>query len=355
MATTKEALNILSIQDKESVKNSYYRAPKKVPSIQKISDKIIEVRTADSSCQISKLEETILHIIAQFKYSPFWLMQQWFYLYTKTNGYNIVLSWIEVGLVWAETTSMGIFIRPTKFLFDMFKIEDEKYLEIPFGMLNHTCAEQQITFDINMGNPTSELWHVIKNEETLPVYHPLSLKFEKEDGTICIREADFRIGFKRYNSETLLQMENEIREQIKLAVKYTEEFNDFSRFPIININENGELVTQTPDIIVPIPRDNGMPKSFAIEIELSPKGADKYIAIMQNYKNNVKFGKLFYLCGSQRIAKLVKDAFKAVKGLGTCELYLLPFTAPQQQLENYSLEENTESVSLLKKTEGYSD
>ena len=350
-----KTLNILSIQDKESVKNSDYRAPKRSPGIKKLSDTEIEVRTVDDGCIISKLEEAILYIIATFKFCPFWLIQQWFYSIEKNDGFEKVSSWVQVGLVWAETTSMGIFLRPTKFLFDMFKVEDEKFLEIPFGMLNHTCAEQQIVFDIQMANPESELWMIIKDEETLPVYHPLDLKFENESGTICIREGDFRLGFKRHSTEELLQREQEIRKQIKSEMKYTEEFNDFSRFPIVNFNnETQELITQTPDIIVPIPRDKGKAKSYAIEIELTPKTIEKYNNIMLNYKDNIKFGKLFYLCGSQRIAKLVKDAFKNVQGLGSCEMYLLPFTAPQQRLQDYTLKENQESNKLIQQTEGSS-
>lgn len=347
----KNTVEILSIQDKESAKNSWYRAPKQTPTIKKVSDELIEVRTVDDIAEISKLEETILNIIATFKFSPFWLVQQWFYSYIHNNGFDEVSKWINVGLVWAETTSMGIFLRPTRFLLDMFKLDVERFLEIPFGLLNHTCAEQQLIFDITMGNKESELWLVIQEEETIPVYHPLGLEFESELGTTAIRESDFRIGFKRYNPEQLLQMEHEIEIEVKNKAKFSKEFSDFSRFPIIKKNENGELVSQTPDIIIPIPRKDGNPKSFAIEIELTAKQQDKYTAIMNNYKDNIKFGKLFYLCGSQKIANLVKNSFKTVGGLGKCELFLLPFTPPQQRLLNYSEKDEIEQSELIKKTE----
>jgi len=346
-----KTLDILAIQDKESVKNTYYRAPRNSPHIQRISDSIIEVKTIDESAQIGKLEETILYIIASFKYSPFWLIQQWFTQFTNTNGFEEVSKWINIGLVWAETSSMGVFIRPTRFLLDMFKVEDTKFIEIPFGLLNHTCAEQQIVFDINMGNPQSELWLIIKDEETLPVYHPLGLKIENDRGTIAIREADFRIGFKRYKAEEVLKREEEIQYEINAGMKYTKEFSDFSRFPIVRIKpDTGELVTQTPDIIIPIPREKGKARSYAIEIELTPKSADKYIGILENYKDNIKFGKLFYLCGSLRIARYVKEAYKSIKGLGDCDLYLLPFIAPAQNLTNFSFEDETAQKELLKET-----
>lgn len=347
----KKTTDILAIQDKEAVKNSFYRAPKKNPSIYKIQEDLLEVRTVDETVQIRKLEEVILYIITLFKFSPFWLIQQWFYTYTKNPGFDTLIKWINVGLVWAETTSMGVFIRPTRFLLDMFKSEDTKFLEIPFGMLNHNCSEQQLFFDITMGNPKSEMWNLIRNEETLPVYHPLNIKPEKESGTIVIREGDFRIGFKRYNTEEIIRREEEIQQQVRAGMKYTEEFSDFSRFPIVTFKKDtGEIVTQTPDVIIPIPRKEGLAQSYAIELELTPKQSVKYIDILENYKNNIKFGKLFYLCSSLRIARYVKEAYQKIGGLGRCELYILPFQSPAQRLELYNAENEQHQKNLIQET-----
>ena len=346
-----KTLDILAIQDEEVAKNTFYRAPKSSPHIEKISDYCINIKTIENIVSITKLEEIILYIISSFKFSPFWLLQQWFDIYHK-NGFEVISQWINVGLVWAETSSMGVFIRPTRFLLDMYKVEDTKFIEIPFGLLNHTCAEEQLVFDLNMGNNKSEMWLVIQQEETLPVYHPLGLKAENDTGTIAIREADFKLGYKRSEIKNILEKEDEIKRQIKSGMKYTEEFNDFSNFPIILIeHKTGELLTQTPDIIVPIPRKEGKAESYALELELTPKTPKRYIDILKNYKNNIKFGKLFYLCGSQRIAKLVKDAYKNIGGLGDCDLYLLPFTPPAQRLSNYSYEDEAKQEQLIKDTE----
>ena len=98
-------------------------------------------------------------------------------------------------------------------------------------------------------------------------------------------------------------------------------------------------------------RDNSGEISWKeLEIELTPKAADKYIGILENYKDNIKFGKLFYLCGSLRIARYVKEAYKTIKGLGDCDLYLLPFTAPAQRLSNFSYEDEKSQELLLKET-----
>lgn len=344
-----EDLKILAIQDSESTKNSYYRHPKITPNIKTISESRIEIRTTEESVYIEKLEECILYIIASFKFCPIWLLKLWFRDFSINNGYDRVLSWIRVGLTWSETTSMGVFLRPTRFLLELFKIDDCRYVEIPFGLLNHTCAEERLIFDITMGNENSEIWQILKDFHTLPVYHPLDLSFENEKGTLVVREGDFRLGFRRYNNKELLKNEDEIRQQMKMKIPFTAEFEDLSKFPIV-AQVNNELVTQTPDLLIPIPRTDGLPNSFAIEIELSPKTQDKYNKIMSNYQNNIKFGKLFYLCGSQRISNMIKKAYKEVGGLGHCELYLLPFTAPSQMIDDYSIEEETKNKQYIIET-----
>ena len=341
-----KATDLIKLQDSEAVKNSFYRAPKISPTIV-AHQNYIEVKTVDTSCKIQKIEETVLGIIADFKFAPYWLIQQWFEDFGFTNSFYIVSDWISVGLVWVETSSMGVFIRPTKFLLDMFQIEKQFYEAIPFGLLNHTCSEEQIVFDMQMGNEHSELWQVIKNEDLLPCYHPLNFEPQKENGTIVIREGNFKAN--RFKPQELIQKDEDLKREIKSGQRYTSEFSDFSLFPIVYVEQDtGEVITQTPDVLVPVPRKNGLAQSYAIELELSAKTQDKYVKIMQHYKDNIKFGKLMYLCGTKRIANMVKTAFQTVKGLGTCELYLMPFTPPALRLENFSMADETDQANMIK-------
>ena len=71
---------------------------------------------------------------------------------------------------------------------------------------------------------------------------------------------------------------------------------------------------------------------------------------MRNYKDNIKFGTLLYFCGTARIARMVREAFDVVGGLGTCELFLLPYTPPAMKLSNYSIHDEEEQGKLLLKT-----
>lgn len=317
----------LEIQDQENVKNTYYRAPKVIPNIKKESDEYITIYNEEESVDLTNLEETIFYILVLFKFIPLWLIEQWVEISLET-----MLKYRDLGLVWFEETSMGVFLRPTRWLLDLYEVEDDKYIDIPFGLLNHTCAEEQLMFDIITGNPNSELWELIKGENLLPRYHPLGIQPKNESGSIIIREQDFRIGFRRYKEKDLLEREEKILNQIKAGIDVTDEFSNFSMFPIISYRDD-KVVTQTPDLLIPIFRDKGKAKSYAIEIELSIK--QSYEHILENYKDNNKFGSLFYLVGNNQIANKIKKAYIKLGGLGSCELFLLPYQAPAQKLEYY--------------------
>ena len=332
------SLDILALQDQEVVKNTFYRYPKVSPHITKFEDHV-EVKTIDDSVSLYKLDEVVLHILATFKWVPLWLIQQWFDDYKK-DGYLYASKWIKVGLVWAETTALGVFIRPTRFLLDFIinetdpkEAEEKKqWVDINFNLLNHTCAEEQIMFDILMGNPKSELWLAMQMSKVplLPCYHPLDIKAPGESGTLIIPEKDFKLS--RFNKEELENKQDILKKSIATNSPFTAEFSDFSLFPIVNYSVDNILVTQKPDLAIPIPRANKLPQSCAIELELTAKTKDKYEAIMYNYRNNLVYGKLFYLCATNGIANLVTNAYKQIGGLGTCRLFIVPYVAPAQKL-----------------------
>ena len=230
----------------------------------------------------------------------------------------------------------------------MMDITEQRYVEIPFNLLNHTCAEEQIVFDISTGNPHSELWSVIKSDKKLPCYHPLKIKCNNDTGSMVIREEHFKLN--RFDPKTLEEQQDNLKKSIMTKNPFTLEFNDFSLFPLVCYDENNNIVTQKPDVVIPIPRINSTPQSYSIELELTAKSQDRYDKIMQNYKNNLIYGKLFYLCGNARIAKLVKTAYKNVGGLGTCRLFIVPFVAPAQRISNFNAIEENAQKTMLKLT-----
>lgn len=350
-------LELLEIQDEEAVKNTYYRYPKVTPHIN-LFEEYVEIKTIDDKVDLYKIDEVILYIIARFRWAPAWLIQQWFEVFTM-NGYERIEQWIRVGLVWAQTGSTGVFIRPTYFLFDLVDVKEigkdgnkyaPSYIDIPFNLLNHTCAEMQIVFDVMIGNPKSEIWYFIKDKPCLPPYHPLNIKTVNDSGVPILVEDEYKGSI---DPTTLRDKQDKLIDSIRLGSKFTYEFQDYSLFTLSTYDDkvkNG-IYTQRPDLVIPAFRDpNGKPQSWAIEMELSAKSGNRYDKIMMSYKNNQIYGFLLYLCGNNYIVEQVKKAYKEAGGLGTCRLFVAPWVAPAQRITNYSITEEEAYKELLKTT-----
>lgn len=335
----KSQLELLEIQDSEAAKNTYYRYPKVSPTINQYNDHI-EVKTIEDKSEIYYIDEIVLYIIARFRWAPAWLIQQWYEVY-NLDGYKRIEDYIKVGLVWAETGSTGVFIRPTYFLFELMDIPDNKYTEVPFNLLNHTCAEMQMVFDVMSYNKKAEIWQFLDKKQCLPTYHPLHLQGDL--GSPIFIEEEFKAKTKDINNDALI-------ESIQKGSKFTLEFIDNSLFTLVT-DIDGKPYTQRPDLCIPAMRlPDGKPQSWAIEMELSAKQKVKYDKIMNSYKNNLVYGNLLYLCGNNYIVEQVKKAYQDIGGLGTCKLFVAPWAAPAQRITNYSYKEEEAYKQLLDTT-----
>lgn len=353
-------LDELTLQNREAAKNTFFRYPRIEPDIIKANPekgiKKPEVRTIEGRLILNKIDEVTLYILCEFKFIPIWLIQQWYNIY-NLDGYNTVLAWIQFGLAWCEPTSLGVYIRPTMFLLNVIYDKDEgnkKFIGLPFNLMNHTCSEEQMMFDVMMGNPESEFWQVFinANKVKIPCYHPLFVNgcdpFDKT-GSIILAESLFRSN--RYEPSALINGHAEIEMEIKLKQNITREFSDWQLFTLeCGYNSKGVLETQRPDLVIPIPRENGVPKSYAIEMELTAKTIKRYEKIMEHYRDNNIYGGVVYLCGSTYISEQVRKAAYNVGGLGKCKLYTIPYTPPAQMLSNFSLGDLTAQYGLLKTT-----
>ena len=344
----KSQLDLLEIQDQDAVKNTYYRYPKVTPHLVKYPDKL-EVKTIDYSVYLKKIDEVILYIIARFRWAPAWLAQQWFEVY-GLDGYIQIDRWIKVGLVWAEAGTMGVYIRPTHFLFELMDIAEDKWSDVPFNLYNHTCAEMQIVFDVMMGNHKSEIWHFIKKSQCLPVYHPLGIQVKDDMGTSIFVEEEYRSSI---NPTTVKEAQDKLIQSIRMRQRFTEEFNDLSLFTLVSNDYTGNnkegVYTKRPDLVIPAIRtENGQPQSWAIEMELTKKW--KYDKIMNLYKNNLVYGYVLYLCGNNNIVESVKRAYQEAGGLGTTRLFVAPWAAPAQRMTNYSKKEEEAMKIMINST-----
>ena len=353
----KSQLELLEIQDQEAVKNTYYRCPRVTPHVIMDENKqFIQIKTIDHSTIINTLDEIVLYIIARFRWTPAWLIHQWYELY-NINGYAKIAEWINVGIVWAQTGSTGVFIRPTFWLFEQMDIHETYYSDIPFNLLNHTCAEMQIVFDVMSGNDQSEIWTFIKGKSYFPEYHPLNIHdltdSDKQTHTPIFMEDEYKSSL---DPQYLKDKQDQLIQSIRNRDKFTMEFSELSLFTLITEDNSAKnktgYYTQRPDLVIPsIRATNGQPLSWAIEMELSPKPGIRYEKIMQSYKNNLIYGFLVYLCGNNYIVEQVKKAYKEAGGLGTCKLYVAPWVAPAQRITDYSIVEETAYRNLLSLTE----
>lgn len=361
-------LEELTLQDKEAALNTFYRYPRVEPDIIKANPQkgIMkpEVRTINGRLTLEKIDEVSLYILCEFKFIPIWLLEQWYDIYypkEQQQGYKTVQNWIMSGLAWCEPTSLGVYLRPTIFLLNVIYDEDDgdkKFIGLPYNLMNHTCSEMQILFDIMMGNPQSEFWNFYKNHITesgnmkLPCYHPLHIGDgdpNDKEGTVILSESRFRAN--RFEPSELILGHDLIKEEIKTKANFTSEFSNWTLFTLTcGYDEKGKLETQRPDLAIPIPRIEGKPQSLAIEMELTAKDNRRYEKIMNHYKNNHIYGGVVYLCGTDYIAKLVRQAFFNVGGLGTCKLLVIPYTPPAQMLSDFSLETLTAQYGLLLST-----
>lgn len=349
---SRKLVELLKTQDDTATNNTLFRAIKRgTPKYEKHPNYLrvfIEKRKKEvASCNIFRIDEIVLYLITDFKFIPLWLIQQWYSDFNQTSIYSILEGWMSVGLVWLETDPTGVFIRPTKHLLKLFGEEKVSYVPIPKQFLNHSFGEAQVVFDMMIGNSKSELWQLIKDNELVPPYKPLGLDYTQGiSGSLIVRENWIRIGYS--NREWLWNMDKEIEKEITQKKKFTKEFSDLKLFQLI-YKEGDNWVSQIPDLVIPIPREDGQPRSYAIEVELTSKGPDRYEKILNNYKNNIKFGKLFYLAGDVKVAKDIMTAYKKIgEDLGSCKLYLMPFKTPAMKMSNYSFEDEETTKRVFK-------
>lgn len=310
-----------------------------IPNIQK-EGAVIKLSYGNILVEINSFDEIILTIIMKFLFMPIWLIKQCY------NGFNIIQddsidnkinSWIDIGLVWKESAVTGNYIRPTYSLFTLFGESPYTYTNIPFNTLTHTICEEKVMFDVMSGES-----NINSNEKDSLLPRVSELGF-KEDivfndfslGTNIIAEEDFR-NPKLYTEEGIKELndtEYQINKGIKEKATITPELTDFRQFVLIKKIDNTGFVKKdykfhVPDLIIPCLRKEGRPKSIAIEVELSNKRARNYEETMLRYKDNNKYGTVYWLCNTPAIMESLRSAYTSVGGTGTCKTKLIEFIIP---------------------------
>lgn len=304
-----------------------------VPSIKKEGENIY-LSTNDTTVILNSFDEITLTILVKFLFVPIWLVKQ-FYSSGSITFYNIdekINSLVKVGLIWIEDSVTGRYLRPTYALFNLFGLNPYNYTNIPFNTLTHTISEEKAMFDIMSG-----LSPIIEKEQIkLPRVSELGFSPNKK-GTNVIAEEDFRNPtlFTEQGINDLNKVENAINKGILNKQKITPELQDFKYFTIVKKVANTgrfkkDYSFHIPDLVIPIPRDNGKSKSIAVEVELTDKRVD-YKESLLRYKDNNKFGVVYWLCNSSAIATSLKNAYKEIGGCGSCKVVLQEFVIPSPE------------------------
>ena len=316
---------------KNAMENTWgNRYNKVMPAVKKEGAKIT-YSTSTVSVDITPFDEIILTIIMKFMFAPVWLIKQFYSYEFSIAGSDsmvdeLIDKWIQLGIVWKEADVTGQYLRPTYALFQMFRQDPYPYHNLPFNTLRHTICEEKVMFEVMFGSS-----EIVKKEKVMPRISELGFDF-KLSGTNIISEEDFRNPTLYKDYDKIVRIEREINEGMEKGVKVTPELLDFRMFNIVKKVDNTGIVKNDfkfhiPDLIIPVIRDNGHPQSIAIEIELTNKRAN-YIETMERYKDNNKFGVVYWLCNEESIANAIREAYEEVGGTGSCRMELLEFVVP---------------------------
>jgi hypothetical protein len=333
----KTDIDSLSSMNKNSTKNTWYNYNNSIPNITK-TDSYLLVKTDSAEVYIDRFQEIILLIINNFLFAPVWLVRKWFEsktLISDLSPDDIMISWIKTGLIWQEISITGTYLRPTYLLFKLFNRKIENFTEIPFNQLTHTISEEEVCFNVMVGEKTFYLNQKL-NSIYIPSYSPLGLKttLETKLSTNILNEANFRSVqlYLKNNIDMINNTEHKIQEEIEKGQNITSEFHDFTKFIIVKkINNKGNIKDyefHIPDLIIPIPRLKGKAQSIAIEVELSNKGLSRYIHTLNKYKDNNRFGYVVWLVKNGSIAQNLRIAYQKTNGLGQTKMLINEFEIP---------------------------
>lgn len=335
--------SILLSSGKNAELNTWNYYNKVMPNIQKTSEQII-LKTDTYTCKINSYDEALLYILVIYSFAPVWIMRQWIdkedcFEAVSNRDYSKekILNWINIGLVWCQPSVTGEYLRPTYLLFELFNERKQKFKDIPYNQLTHTISEEQVTFEILTGQKESAI-NKYFNKLYIPRYSPLGFDIKDSVGTNVIGEHDFKstLIYSKLPVEEINETEYQINKGIQERKIITEEFNDFSKFMIVNKLDNTGDVSKDfrfhiPDLIIPIPRrkSDSSAQSIAIEVELTSKGYSRYVRTLEDYRNNNKFGYIIWYSNDAKITELLKKAYSEVGGLGNnIKMAIFEFTVP---------------------------
>ena len=347
----------LSMMDSQIVINTYNLISTSVPELKTVKESLF-ITSGQIQEQITYFDECILMTLCEFTYIPLW------YLYSElknidsySNPIEKIKNWKDLNLIFIDQQTIGEFLRPTNYLYQLFQMKKKKYEVIPFNMLSHTMSKIDIYLKTITGLD-SQITDVLEEEfkggklDLLKIEPPDVLNVKKKlnnnvlnllegeklhkksihDESKCLKIIDEKdIKISKNNTSKISEIENKIRTQIKQGIRDTSEFKNSSFF-FCAVVDGKDYILQFPDLIIPIRRSkNCKPNSIAIEMELTAKSLSNYERNLKKYKNSLKFGSVVWFCGDNRVKKNLTQAFKNIGGTGFTSMYIFDYSPPKRK------------------------
>lgn len=283
------------------------------------------------------IDEAVLYIIAKFRFCPAWLAMQWYNNGAVTIGGDIgsskLKSFIEFGLLYEFPSAVAVFLMPTDRLASLFNIRLGNFNNPPYNTLTHTISEEKVMFECITGHA-----RYISDVRCIPYVSSLGLG---TIGSLCIPESDYSIRNTYFNKHIEEFNDQESRlaaEMLNGNIITTSDFKEF-KLTIHKKIDQYKFDLKIPDLAVLAPREVvdgiAMPRSVALEVELTCKGAEKYTRILDIYWSNLKYGRVVYLVNSKNTRDCLIEAYKSVRNMHssdgqdrTCDFKIVEFEVP---------------------------
>lgn len=359
MILNEENVRALAAMDKQIILNTYNLISTAIPEMKRENDSLF-ICCGSTSEEITYFDECVFITLCEFTYIPLWyIFNELKEMDPYCDPLNKIKNWKKLNLIFIDQQTIGEFLRPTNYLFQILQLKRKKYETIPFNMLSHTMSKLDVYLksmtgisyemsnfiDENFTNRKINLNNIkIEPTDILDVRKELNndilnlLEGEKASKFVVannnhylkvIDEKDIKIA--KSNTEKIASIENKIREQLLKKEFNTVELKDSSMF-FCAVADGDKYILQFPDLIIPMKRNaNGSPNSVAIEMELTAKSLQNYERNLKKYRNSLKFGSVIWFCGDNRVKKNLTEAFKNIGGTGFTQTYLYDYSPPKRR------------------------
>lgn len=360
MILSDENVRILANMDSQIVINTYNLISTSVPELKRENNSLF-LSCGDICEEITYTDECIFLTLCEFTYIPLWYLNSFLKemdFYSKPI--EKIKKWKKLGIIFVDQQTIGEFLRPTNFLYQILQLKKKKYKVIPYNMLTHDMSKMDIFLKSMLGT-SEEINDVLKeefkgNEELIKAYiiEPIDIlkvrrkndneilkllegekipQFMIDENSYSLKVIDEKnIKIAKANTSKISSIEREIKVQLKNKEYNTTELIDPSYF-FCAIAEGEGYILQFPDLIIPMRRrqSNGKPNSIAIEMELTCKPLENYKRNLMKYKNSLKFGSVVWFCGDNKIKRVLTQAFKEIGGTGFTNTYLYNYSTPKRK------------------------